>query len=348
VPKESLAIKLDSSENSRLKELKVKFSRKDKSTFKLVLSDNTVVDAYIDPFAKDVKRAHLEFECPAHKLSHTGEISYSRADRKLVWNSKTLRDGQPYLTLELSCSPKDRTFIILKRIKGPDAVSKFEYFYDKGVYAATVDTSKYSALVEGQNTGSKKFGKIGFVNKNDNYDLKSQFEVSNGILTIKSVSGQEQSTFTKLDAVIGRKIVSNVSLIAPDVNGQLTLNPLGEKKTLVIKYVSPRYELDTTGEWVPRKYAKLDSVSNRKVDTKRVIKVNAYLTRHEDAQVRVQAPALDIDIRRVRSPKPKFIFNTTMNGYNEVEEFDSNPSAPPLANFLVALSKFLQSYTSDN
>jgi len=151
-----------------------------------------------------------------------------------------------------------------------------------------------------------------------------------------------------LDAVIGRKIVSNINLITPKRSAQVTINPLGEKKTLLIKYVSDNYELDTNGEWVPRKYLKLDSVSNRKKDPVRVVKVNAYLTRNDESHVKVVAPAMDVDIKRVKVPKPKFIFNTTMNGYNEVQEFDSTPGVPPLADFFVALSKFFESYTSNN
>jgi hypothetical protein len=257
-------------------------------------------------------------------------------------------NGKPFITLEAQLTPKDRTFVILKKIKGPDAVSKIEYFYEKGVYGGVIDTSRFSAILEGEMKNNKNFGKLGFVDKENNYEHKSQYNVSNGILTVKSISDQEKQTFTKLDAVIGRRIISNVTLITPKINAQLTANPLGEKKTLVFKWVSPKYDHDSNIEWVPRKYLKLDAVSQRKVEPQKKIKMDAYLTRQEDSSFRMTAPQLDVDIKRVRTPKPRYIFNTTINGYNEVQEFDSNPSLTPLQNLAVALNKYLQSYTSDN
>jgi len=348
VPKESISVKLDSSENSRLKEFKAKVSRKEKSTLSVVTSDNSEVNAYIDPFGAKEKRAHLDFKLTKYQLDHTGDIVINRADRKITWDSKTNKAGQPYLTAEAQYQRQARSYFIVKKIKGPDAVSKVEYFHDKGVYGAVLDTSRYSAVLEGENREGKRFGKLGFVNKIDNYEHKSQFNVTNGVLTIKSISDKEKETFTKLDATIGRHIVSELNLITPKRNAQLKINPLTEPKTLTWKYVSDRYDSSATGEWSPKKYLKLDSVSTRKVEPQSTMKVNAYLTREDESRVRVTAPRLDIDIQRVKTPKPHYVFNTTMNGYNEIQEFDSNPALTPAQNLVVALGKWLKSYTSNN
>lgn len=281
-------------------------------------------------------------------MDHAGDIIYSPKDRKLTWNSKTNKNGNPWITLESEISPKDKTTIVLKKIKGPDAVSKFEYFNDRGVYGAVLDTSRFTAVLEGENKNNKNFGKLGFVDKVDNYEHKSQFNVSNGIITIKSISDKEKETFTKLDAVIGRRIISNITLVTPKINAQLIANPLGEKKTLVFKWASPRYDHNSNIEWFPRNYLKVDALSVRKIPTEKRVKLDAYLTRQEDSTFRMTAPSLDIDIRRVKSPKPRYIFNTTINGYNEVQEYDSNPSMTPIQNLMVALKKFYESYTSDN
>ena len=309
--------------------------------------NNLEVNAFIDLISKD-KKAHLDFKCPAHKLDHSGDIVLNRAERKITWDSKTNLNGKPFITIEAQLTPKDRTFLIVKKIKGPDAVSKLEYFYEKGVYGAVVDTSRFSAILEGELKNNKNFGKLGFVDKENNYEHKSQYNVSNGILTVKSISDENKETFTKLDAVIGRRIISNINLITPKVNAQLTANPLGEKKTAVFKWVSPRYDQDTNVEWVPGKYLKLNGNSVRKTEPQKQMKVDAYLTRQEDSSFRMTAPQLDVDIRRVRSPKPRYIFNTTINGYNEVQEFDSNPSLTPVQNLMVALNKYFQSYVSEN
>ena len=310
-------------------------------------NENLEINGYLDPVSKE-KRAHLEVKCPVHKMDHIGDIIFNPKERKVTWDSKTNKDGKPYITLESQFSPKDRTFIILKKIKGPDAVSKFEYFYDKGIYGAALDTSRWSAVLEGEYKNNKNFGKLGFVDKIDNYEHKSQFNVSNGIITVKSISDKEKQTFTKLDAVIGRKIISNISLITPKINAQLTANPLADKKTLVFKLVSPRYDQNSNIEWVPRKYLKLDSLSHRKVDPEKKVKVDAYLTRDDESTFKMTAPSLDVNIRRVKTPKPRYIFNTTINGYNEVQEFDSNPSLTPIQNLMIALNKYFESYTSNN
>jgi hypothetical protein len=306
------------------------------------------VNAYIDPFGAKEKRAHLDFKLTKYQLDHTGDIVINRADRKITWDSKTNKAGQPYLTAEAQYQRQARSYFIVKKIKGPDAVSKVEYFHDKGVYGAVLDTSKYSAVLEGENREGKRFGKLGFVNKIDNYEHKSQFNVTNGVLTIKSISDKEKETFTKLDATIGRHIVSELNLITPKHSAQFKMNPLTEPKTLTWKYASDRYDSSATGEWSPKKYLKLDSVSTRKVDPQSTMKVNAYLTREDESRVRVTAPRLDIDIQRVKTPKPHYVFNTTMNGYNEIQEFDSNPALTPAQNLVVALGKWLKSYTSNN
>jgi len=252
------------------------------------------------------------------------------------------------VTVEAQLAPRDRTFIIGKKFKDDGQVSKFEYFYDKGVYGAVVDGSQYSAVVEGEYRNNKNFGKIGFVNKVDNYEHKSSYNVSNGILTIKSISDLDKESTARFDAVIGLRIVSNVTLVSPSVNARLTANPLAEKKTLVYKLTSPRYDQDTNIEWLPRKYLRLSAVSERKVAPIRTVKVNAYLSREEDSSFTINAPLLDVDVKRLTKPSPHYVFNSTINGYNEVQEFISNPSLTPIQNLFVALKKYFESYTSDN
>jgi hypothetical protein len=303
---------LDSSENSRLKEFKAKLSRKEKSTLKLVTTNNLQIESYIDVFSKE-KRAHLDVKCEEHKITHVGDIILNRAERKISWDSKTNKNGKPYLTVESQLVYKGRTFLTAKKYRDDGQVSKFDYFYEKGLYGAELDSSKYSAVVEGENLNNRNFGKIGFVNKVDNYEHKSQYNISNGILTIKSISDKDKETASKLDAVIGLRIVSEVTLVSPKVNAKLTVNPLGEKKTLVYKVTSPRYDQDANVEWLPRKYLKLSAVSDRKVDPIRTVKVNAYLTRQEDSSFTLNAPSLDVDIKRLQKPKPHYVFNTTIN-----------------------------------
>ena len=164
----------------------------------------------------------------------------------------------------------------------------------------------------------------------------------------ESISLNFVSTKSVLKAVIGRKIISNISLITPKINAQLTANPLSDKKTLVFKLESPRYDQNSNIEWVPRGYLKLDSLSHRKVDPEKKVKVDAYLTRDDESTFNMTAPSLDVNIRRVKIPKPRYIFNTTINGYNEVQEFESYPSLTPLQNLMVALNKYYKSYTSNN
>ncbi|CAG2104315.1 unnamed protein product [Medioppia subpectinata] len=345
VPKESISLKLDSAENSQWKEFKVRVSRKEKSSINMVRANGGALNAWIDPYGLKEKRAHLDFKSPKYNLDHTGDIVYNKVDRKFTWDSKTNRNGQPYLTFEAQCAPRQRSYFILKKIKSPDDVSKLEYFQDKGVYGAVLDTSKYSAVLEGENREGKRFGKLGFVNKVDNYEHKSHFNVSNGVLTIKSVSDKD----TKLDGTFGRHIVSELHLVTPKRNAHLTINPLVEPKTLVWKYTSDRYDSSANVEWVPKKYLKVDGVTTRKVEPQKSTKVTAYLTRQDEANVRITAlPGLDVDIRRVKTPKPHYVFNTTINGYTEVQEFDSNPTLTPAQNLLLALGKWFKSYTSDH
>ncbi|CAG2121583.1 unnamed protein product, partial [Medioppia subpectinata] len=132
VPKESISLKLDSAENSQWKEFKVRVSRKEKSSINMVRANGAALNAWIDPYGLKEKRAHLDFKSPKYNLDHTGDIVYNKVDRKFTWDSKTNRNGQPYLTFEAQCAPRQRSYFILKKIKSPDDVSKLEYFQDKG------------------------------------------------------------------------------------------------------------------------------------------------------------------------------------------------------------------------
>jgi len=235
----------------------------------------------------------------------------------------------------------------MKKIKSDDDISKFEYFYDKGVYGLVIESSRLTAFVEGENK-EKKFGKLGFFEKKHQYEHTSRFSIENGVLVIESVSNKEKKNFTKFDAVIGLRQISNVSLITPKVNAQLIINPLGAKKTLNFNLISPRYDQKTVIEIVPKNELKLESISERKVEPLKRIKVVALISKTKESSVSVSAPALYVNVRKTKGSKPQYIFNTTLNGYNEVQEFDVNPKLDPVTNLIVVLYKYHKSHTESD
>jgi hypothetical protein len=167
--------------------------------------------------------------------------------------------------------------LIIKKIESAHNVSKFEYFYDKGSYGLVIESSRFTAFVEGENK-VKNFGKLGFFDKMHNYEHKSNYNVTNGVLFIESVSNKEKKEFTKFDAVIGFGQISKLELITPTINANLTTNPLGAKKTVNFNWVSPRYEQKTIIEVIPKSEIKIESLSLSKVEPFERFKVDALIT----------------------------------------------------------------------
>jgi hypothetical protein len=79
------------------------------------------------------------------------------------------------------------------------------------------------------------FGKFGYFDKWNKYEHNSNYNVTNGVLFIESVSNKEKKLFKELDVVIGLKQISRVKSAIFDVNMELIVNPLGMEKTLNFK-----------------------------------------------------------------------------------------------------------------
>jgi hypothetical protein len=342
VPKQSLTIKVDSTLNSRIKEMEIHLSKVNKSSIKLLTNEELDLKGNIDLISKN-KRAHIRIESPKIGYSHVGDIKYLGAEQLLTIDSKTNKSGKPYITIEGQFSRHNRSVLIIKKIKSADNVSKFEYFYDKGSYGLVIESSRFTAFVEGENK-AKYFGKLGFFDKMHNYEHKSNYNVTNGVLFIQSVSNKEKKQFTKLDAVIGLKRISELELITPTINANLRANPLGARKTLNFNWVSPRYEQKTVIEVVPESEIKVESLSQRKVEPFERFKVDALITRNNDSFVSLSVPSLDWSARKTKSVMPKVIFNMTLNGYNEVQEYDVNKNFHPLTNAIVILLKYMKTF----
>jgi hypothetical protein len=271
-----------------------------------------------------------------------GDIKYLGAEQLLTIDSKTNKSGKPYITIEGQFS-YNRSVLIIKKIKSADNVSKIESFYDKGSYGLVIESSRFTAFVEGENK-EKKFGKLGFFDKMHNYEHKSNYNVTNGVLFIESVSNKENKQFTKLDAVMGLKRISKLELITPTINANLVANPLGPKKTVNFNWVSTQYEHKTVIEVVPQSEIKIESLSKHKVDPFETFKVDALITRNNDSFVSLSAPSLDWSARKTKSVMPKVIFNMTLNEYNEVQEYDVNKNLHPLTNAIVILLKYMKTF----
>jgi hypothetical protein len=262
-----------------------------------------------------------------------GDIKYLGAEQLLTIDSKTNKSGKPYITIEGQFSYHNRSVLIIKKIKSADNVSKFEYFYDKGSYGLVIESSRFTAFVDGENK-EKNFAKLGFFDKMHNYEHKSNYNVTNGVLFIEYISNKEKKQFTKFDAVIGLEQISKLELITPTINANLTANPLGAKKTVNFNWVSPKYEQKTVIEVVPESEIKIESLSQRKVEPFEHFKVDALITRNNDSFVSLSVPSLDWSARKTESVTPKVIFNTTLNGYNEVQEYDVNKYVRALTLFI--------------
>jgi hypothetical protein len=239
------------------------------------------------------------------------DIKYLGVEQLLTIDLKTNKSGKSYIKIEGQFLCHNRSVLIIKNIKSADNVSKFKSFYDKGSYGLVIESSRFTAFVEGENK-VKNFGKLGFFDKTHNYEHKSNYNVTNGVLFIKSVSNKENKQFTKLDAVIGLKQISKLELITPTINANLKANPLGAKKTVNFNWVSPKYEQKTVIEVVPESEIKIESLSQRKVEPFERFKVNALITRN-DSFVSLSFPSLDWSWRKTKSVVPKVIINVTLN-----------------------------------
>jgi hypothetical protein len=333
VPEQSVTIKVDSTLNSRIREMEIHLSRVNKSSIKLLTNEEIDIKGNIDLISKN-KRAYIRVDSPKRRYSHVGDIKYLEAEQLLTIDSKTNKSGKPYITIEGKFSCHNRSVLIIKKIKSADDVSKFEYFYDKGSYGLVIESLRFTAFVEGENK-VKNFGKLGFFDKMHNYEHKSNYNVTNGVLFIESVSNKEKKEFTKFDAVIGLKQISKLKLITPTINANLTANPLGAKKTINFNWVSPRYEQKTIIEVIPKSEIKIESLSQRKVEPFERFKFDALITKNNGSFVSLSVPSLDWSWRKTKSVMPKVIINMTLNGYNEVQEYDANKNVDALTNSII-------------
>jgi hypothetical protein len=197
-------------------------------------------------------------------------------------DSKTNKSGKPYIKIDGQFSPHIRSVLIIKKIKTADNVSKFECFYDKGSYGLVIDFSRFTAFVKGENE-EKIFGKFGYFDKRNNYEHKSNYNVTNGVLFIESVSNKGKKLFRKLDVVIGLKQISRVKTVTPEVNMELIVNPLGVEKTVNFKWISSRYTQKSIIKIIAMQYFKFESLSQRQVSPYERFKIDAIYDVNNDS-----------------------------------------------------------------
>jgi hypothetical protein len=322
--------------------MEIHLSRVNKSSIKLLTNEELDINGYIDLTSKN-KSAHIRVESPKSGYSHVGDVKYFGAQQLLTIDSKTIKSRKPYITIESRFSPHIRSVLIIKKIKGADNVSKFECFYDKVNYGLVIDSSRFTAFVEGKNE-EKIFGKFGYFDKWNNYEHRSNYNLTNGVLFIEFVSNKGKKIFRKLDFVIGLSQISSIELITPELNTQLIVNPLGVEKTVNFEWISPRYQQKSIIKIIPMEYFKFESLSERQVYPFGRFKIDAIYDVNNDSFISFSVPRVEWSTRKTKSLRPKVIFNMTFNEYNEIREYDVKQNLHPITNAFVILYKYVNSF----
>jgi hypothetical protein len=318
--------------------MKIHLSRVNKSSIKLLTNQELDINGKIDLISKN-KSAHIRVESPKSGYSHAGDVKYFEAQQLLTIDSKTNKSGKPYITIEGQFSSHIRSVLIIKKIKTADNVSKFERFYDKGNYGLVVDSSRFTAFVKGENE-EKIFGEFGFFNKWNNYEHKSNYNVTNGVLFIESVSHKGKKLFRELDVVIGLKQISSVKSTINDVNMELIVNLLGMEKTVNFEWISSRYEQKSIIKIIAMQYFKFESLSQRQVSPYERFKIDAICDVNNDSFISFSAPRVEWSTRKTKSLRPKVIFNVKLNENNKIQEYDVKQNHP-ITNAFVIIYKFV-------
>jgi hypothetical protein len=318
--------------------MEIHLSRANKSSIKLLTNQELDINGEIDLISKN-KSAHIRVESPKSGYSHAGDVKYF-GTQLLIIDSKINKSGKPYITIEGQFSPHIRSVLIIKKIKTADNVSKFECFYDKGNFGLVVDSSRFTAFIEGENE-EKIFGKFGYFDKWNKYEHKSNYNVTNGVLFIESVSNKEKKLFKELDVVIGLKQISRVKSAIFDVNMELIVNPLGMEKTLNFKWISSRYTQKSIIKIIPMEYFKFESLSQRQVSPYERFKIDAICDVNNDSFISFSAPRVEWSTRKTKSARPKVIFNVKLNENNKIQEYDVKQNHHPITNAFVIIYKFV-------
>ncbi len=255
-------------------------------------------------------------------------------------DSKTIRSGKLYFTIEGQFSTQIRNYIIIEKIKSVD-ISKFECFYDSGSYRLVLYSSRFTVFIEGE-TKAKIFGKLEFIDKSKYNEYKSHYNVTNGVLSIDSISYKAKKMTEKFHVVIGLSQESRVELMINDVDTQLIVNPLGAKKTVTFSWNSPRYEQKSQIEIMPFDYFKFESQSERKVNPFGKFRINAIYDVDNDFFIEFSIPGVEWSARKTKSLRPKVIFNVTLNGYNKTQEYDVKQNLCPINNSFIIILKFFK------
>jgi hypothetical protein len=322
--------------------MEIHLSRVNKSSIKLLTNEELDISGNIDLISKN-KSAHIRIESPKSGYSHLGDVNYFGAQQLLTIDSKTNKSGNPYITIEGQFLPHIRLVLIIKKIKSADNVSKFECFYDKENYGLVINSSRFTALVEGQNEG-KIFGKFGYFDEWNNYEHRSNYNVTNGVLFIDSVSNKGKKLIRKLDVVIGLKQISSVNYtLNPDVNMELIVNPLGLEKTGNFKWISSRYQQKSIIKIIPMEYFKFESLSQRKVYPFERFRINAIYDVNNDSFISFSVPRVEWSMRKTKSFRPKVIFIEIFDDYNKIQEYDVKQNLHPITNAFIVLSQYVYS-----
>jgi hypothetical protein len=323
--------------------MEIHLSRVNKSSIKLLTNEELDINGNIDLISKN-KSAHIRVESPKSGYSHVGDVKYIGAQQLLSIDSKTNKSGKPYITIEGQFSPHIRSVLIIKKIKSADNVLKFECFYDKENYGLVIHSSRFIAFVEGQNIPNQKiFGKFGYSDKWNNYKHRSNYNVTNGVLFIDSVSNKGKKLIRKLDVVIGLKQISSVKSMTPEVDMELIVNPLGLEKTGNFKWISSRYHQKSIIKIIPMEYFKFESLSQRQVYPYERFKIDAIYDVNNDSFISFSVPRVEWSTRKTKSLRPKVIFNVTFDGCNEIQEYDVKQKLHPITNAFIVLSKYVYS-----
>jgi hypothetical protein len=319
--------------------MEIHLSRVHKSSFKLLTNQKLEIEGNIDLIAEK-KLVNIRVESPKSGYSHVADVKYFGAQHLLTIDSKTNKSEKPYITIESQFSPHIRSVLIIKKIKSADSVSKFECFYDKQNYGLVINSSRFTAFVEGENE-EKIFGKFGYFDKWNNYEHKSNYNVTNGVLFIESVSNKGKKLFRELDVVIGLKQISSVKSTINDVNMKLIVNPLGVEKTVNFKWISSRYEQKSNIKIIPMQYFKFESLSELQVSPYERFIIDAIYDMNNDSFISFSAPRVEWSTRKTKSLRPKVIFNVKLNGYNKIQEYDVKQNLHPITNAFVIIYKFV-------
>jgi hypothetical protein len=321
--------------------MEIHLSRVHKSSIKLLTNQKLEIESNIDLISQK-KHVNVRVESPKTGYSHYGDIIYSESKQLLTIDSETIKSGKLYGRIEGQFSPQMRNYIIIKKIKSVEKISKFECFYERGIYELVLNSSRFTVFVEGE-IKAKTFGKLGFFDKWKNYEHKSHYNITNGVIFIDAVSYKAKKLITKFEVVIGLSQISSVKLITAELNTQLIVNPLGVEKTVNFKWISSRYIEKSIIKIIPMEYFKFESLSELQVSPYERIKIDAIYDVNNDSFISFSAPRLEWSTRKTKSLRPKVIFNVTINGYNEIQEYDVKRNLHPMTNAFIILSKYVNS-----